>query len=100
MGETVNLANNLVAGVSMVAVTEAFALDVAKGATPRVLFDMMSKASGNCWTLHARCPASGVLSERPVNDGTRQYAATSRQGYARLDFSAVAKLLQANESMK
>ena len=42
----------------MVAVTEAFALGVAKGAAPRVLFDVISKASG-------------VLPERPVNDGTR-----------------------------
>ena len=112
----------------MVAVTEAFALGVAKGADPQVLFDVMSKASGNCWTLQTRCPSPGVVPESPVNDGFapgfmtdlmykdlglalaaaaqeklplaltatahEQYAATSRQGYGRLDFSAVAKLLE------
>ena len=127
MGETIKLANNLVAGISMVAVTEAFALGVAKGADPQVLFEVMSKASGNCWTLQTRCPAPGVVSESPVNDGFapgfmtdlmykdlglalaaasqekvplaltaiahEQYAATSRRGFGRLDFSAVAKLL-------
>jgi 3-hydroxyisobutyrate dehydrogenase len=127
MGETVKLANNLVAGISMIAVTEAFALGVAKGADPKVLFDVMSKASGNCWTLQTRCPAPGVVSDSPVNDGFapgfmadlmykdlglalaaasqekvplaltaiahEQYAATSRRGFGRLDFSAVAKLL-------
>ncbi len=129
MGETVKLANNLAAGVSMIAVTEAFALGMAKGADPKVLFDVMSKASGNCWTLQTRCPAPGVVPESPVNDGFapgfmtdlmykdlglalaaasqeklplaltatahEQYAATSRRGYGRLDFSAVAKLLEA-----
>ena len=127
MGETIKLANNLVAGISMVAVTEAFALGVAKGADPQVLFEVMSKASGNCWTLQTRCPAPGVVAESPVNDGFapgfmtdlmykdlglalaaasqekvplaltaiahEQYAATSRRGFGRLDFSAVAKLL-------
>ena len=127
MGETIKLANNLVAGISMVAVTEAFALGVAKGADPQVLFEVMSKASGNCWTLQTRCPAPGVVPESPVNDGFapgfmtdlmykdlglalaaasqekvplaltaiahEQYAATSRRGFGRLDFSAVAKLL-------
>ena len=127
MGETIKLANNLVAGISMVAVTEAFAFGVAKGADPQVLFEVMSKASGNCWTLQTRCPAPGVVAESPVNDGFapgfmidlmykdlglalaaasqekiplaltaiahEQYAATSRRGFGRLDFSAVAKLL-------
>ncbi len=129
MGETVKLANNLAAGVSMIAVTEAFALGIAKGADPQVLYDVMSKASGNCWTLQTRCPAPGVVEASPVNDGfapgfmtdlmhkdlglalsaaaqerlpllltaaaREQYAAASRRGYGRLDFSAVAKLLEA-----
>lgn len=127
MGETVKLANNLVAGVSMLAVSEAFALGVAKGADPKVLYEVMSKASGNCWVLQTRCPAVGVVPESPVNNdfapgfmtdlmykdlglalaaasqekmplaltaiAHEQYAATSRRGFGRLDFSSVAKLL-------
>ena len=128
MGETVKLANNLVAGVSMAAVAEAFALATAKGVDPQVLFDVMSKASGNCWTLQTRFPAPGVVADSPATNGfapgfmtdlmykdmglaldaaaqaklplsvtavARQaYAAASRQGHGRLDFSAVAKLFE------
>ena len=131
MGETVKLANNLVAGVSMVAVTEAFALGISKGADPKILFEVMSKASGNCWTLQTRCPAPDVIEDSPVNNGFapgfmtdlmykdlglalsaasqeklplaltaiahEQYGATSRQGFGRLDFSAVAKLLETHK---
>lgn len=71
MGETVKLANNLVAAVSMAAVSEAFALAQAKGADAQVLFDVISKSSGNCWALQTRCPAPGVVPDSP---STNDYA--------------------------
>ena len=127
MGETVKLANNLIAGVSMVAVAEAFALGVSKGADPQVMFDVISKASGNCWVLQTRFPEPGVVPDSPASQdfapgfmadlmhkdlglalaaaaqeklpltatavAREMYAAASRQGWGRLDFSAVSKLL-------
>ena len=84
----------------MVAVTEAFALGVAKGAAPTVLFDVISKASGNCWTLHTRCPASGVLPERPVNDGTRAVRGDEPPGLRTAGLPGRRDAAQANESMK
>jgi len=127
MGETVKLANNLLAGSSMVAVAEAFALGIRSGADPRVLLDVISKSTGSCWMLR-RAPVPGLVAQAPVNDGfapgfmvdlmrkdlglaldagadlglpltltamTHQlYALASRQGYGRLDMSAVAKLLE------
>src|SRR5215470_8966230 len=68
MGETVKLANNLLAGTSMVAVAEAFALGIRSGADPRVLMDVISKSTGNCWMLR-RAPVPGLVAEAPVNDG-------------------------------
>lgn len=68
MGETVKLANNLIAGVSMVAVAEAFALGVRAGADPQVLFDVISKSSGNCWTLQTRAPVPGVVPNSPASN--------------------------------
>lgn len=68
MGETVKLANNLVAGISMVAVAEAFTLGVRAGADPQVLFDVMSKSSGNCWTLQTRAPVPGVVANSPASN--------------------------------
>lgn len=67
MGETVKLANNMVAGISMVAVAEAFTLGVRAGADPHVLFDVMSKSSGNCWTLQTRAPVPGVVANSPAS---------------------------------
>jgi 3-hydroxyisobutyrate dehydrogenase len=68
MGETVKLANNLIAAASMVAVAEAFALGVGCGADPQVLYDVISKSSGNCWALQ-RAPVPGLVPGAPVNDG-------------------------------
>src|SRR5215510_14414985 len=68
MGETVKLANNLLAGSSMVAVAEAFALGIRSGADPRVLMDVISKSTGSCWMLR-RAPVPGLVAEAPVNDG-------------------------------
>ena len=67
MGETVKLANNLIAAVSMAAVSEAFALGVAKGADPQVMFDVISKSSGNCWSMQTRCPVPGVVADSPAS---------------------------------
>lgn len=67
MGETVKLANNLVAGIAMAAVAEAFALGVRAGADPRVLFDVMSKSSGNCWVLQNRPPVPGLVPTAPAD---------------------------------
>ncbi len=68
MGETVKLANNLIAAISMAAVAEGFALGVRAGADPRVLFDVISKSSGNCWTLQTRPPVPGLVEGSPADD--------------------------------
>lgn len=65
MGLAVKLCNNLVAGASMVAVAEAFALGHRLGVDARVLFDVMSKSSGNCWVLQTRPPIAGLVPGAP-----------------------------------
>ena len=67
MGETVKLANNLISGVTMVAVAEAFALGMRAGADPQVLFDVISKSSGNCWTMQTRVPVPGIVPTSPAD---------------------------------
>lgn len=67
MGETVKLANNLISGVTMVAVAEAFTLGVRAGADPRVLFDVIGKSSGNCWSLQTRPPVPGLAPNSPAD---------------------------------
>ena len=74
MGETVKLANNLVSGVTMAAVAEAFALGVKAGADPRILFEVLSKSSANCWSLQTRPPVPGLV---PTSELTLTWASFS-----------------------
>ena len=67
MGEAVKLCNNLVAGATVAAMGEAFALGGALGCDPRVLFDVMSKSSANCWALQTRPPVAGLVEAAPSN---------------------------------
>jgi 3-hydroxyisobutyrate dehydrogenase len=67
MGETVKLCNNLIAAISQVAVSEAFALGVAAGVDPKVLHQVVSKSSGDCWVLRTRPPHPGLVENAPVD---------------------------------
>jgi 3-hydroxyisobutyrate dehydrogenase len=66
MGEAVKLCNNLVAGATVAALAEAFALARRLGCDAHVLFDVMSKSSGNCWALQTRPPVAGLVESAPA----------------------------------
>jgi 3-hydroxyisobutyrate dehydrogenase len=68
MGETVKLANNLLAGTTSIAVAEAFALGIRGGADPGVLMEVIQNSSGNCWSLR-NAPVPGLVPGAPVNQG-------------------------------
>ena len=53
-GDTVKLVNNLLLGINMAAVAEAFALGVKAGMKPEVLYDIISGSSGNSYALTAK----------------------------------------------
>lgn len=67
-GETVKLVNNLIAAICMVAVAEAFNVGVRAGLSPKILYDVISRSSGDCWPLRTRLPYPGVLAESPANE--------------------------------
>ncbi len=67
MGEVVKVVNNLIAGVSMAVVAEAFNIGVKAGADPKVMFEVITKSSGKCWSLDTVLPYEGVLPDAPVN---------------------------------
>lgn len=68
-GETVKLVNNLIAATSMVAVAEAFNIGVRCGLDPKVMYEVISVSSGDCWPLRTRLPYPGVLPASPANEG-------------------------------
>jgi 3-hydroxyisobutyrate dehydrogenase len=71
-GEVAKICNNLVAGVSMIAVAEAFTIGMKAGVDPRVLHDVISKSSGDCWALQHNCPVPGLTPRAAANN---QFAA-------------------------
>lgn len=68
-GEVAKLCNNLLAGVAMIAVAEAFTLGTRAGVDPRVLFEVITKSSGNCWVLEHNCPIPGLVAKAACNSG-------------------------------
>jgi 3-hydroxyisobutyrate dehydrogenase len=70
-GEVAKLCNNLIAGVAMVAVSEAFRIAEGFGVDPTVLTDVISKSSGGTWVMAHGHPVPGIVETAASN---RDYA--------------------------
>ncbi|MCP2262184.1 3-hydroxyisobutyrate dehydrogenase [Streptoalloteichus tenebrarius] len=68
-GQAAKICNNMVLGVSMIAVSEAFALGRALGLTDQALFDVAATSSAQCWALTVNCPVPGPVPTSPANRG-------------------------------
>jgi 3-hydroxyisobutyrate dehydrogenase len=66
-GQAAKICNNMVLGISMIAVSEAFMLAKRLGLDAQKLFDISSKASGQCWSLTSYCPVPGPVPTSPAN---------------------------------
>ncbi|MBU0726723.1 MAG: 3-hydroxyisobutyrate dehydrogenase [Alphaproteobacteria bacterium] len=66
-GQAAKICNNMVLGISMIAVSEAFALAEKLGLDHQKLFDISSKSSGQCWALTTYCPVPGPVPASPAN---------------------------------
>src|SRR6476660_1515587 len=66
-GQAAKVCNNMILGVSMIAVSEAFVLGEKLGLTHQALFDVASAASGQCWALTTNCPVPGPVPTSPAN---------------------------------
>jgi 3-hydroxyisobutyrate dehydrogenase len=66
-GQAAKVCNNLMLGISMVGVAEAFALADKLRLDRQALFDISSKSSGQCWALTGYCPVPGPVSAAPSN---------------------------------
>ena len=70
-GQTAKVCNNLILAVSMIGVCEAFGMADRLGLERQTLFDIVSKATGQCWALTSYCPVPGPVASAPSN---RDYA--------------------------
>ena len=66
-GQAAKICNNLILGISMIAVSEAFVLGEKLGLSHQALFDVASTASGQCWALTTNCPVPGPVPASPAN---------------------------------
>ncbi len=66
-GQAAKICNNMILGVSMIAVSEGFALAERLGLDAQKLFDISSKSSGQCWSMTSYCPVPGPVPASPAN---------------------------------
>ncbi|HEV2559491.1 MAG TPA: 3-hydroxyisobutyrate dehydrogenase [Microvirga sp.] len=68
-GQAAKICNNMILGISMIGVAEAFVLAEKLGLSHQALFDVASTSSGQCWSLTTYCPVPGPVPASPANNG-------------------------------
>jgi 3-hydroxyisobutyrate dehydrogenase len=68
-GQAAKICNNMMAGISMIAVSEALHLAKRLGLDPRKFFQIASTSSGQCWALTSYAPEPGLVPAAPSNRG-------------------------------
>ena len=76
-GQVAKVCNNMILGISMIAISEAFTLGEKLGLDPKVLFDISSTASGSCWAMLNHNPVPGVVETAAANRDYKPGFATS-----------------------
>lgn len=66
-GQAAKICNNMILGISMIGVCEAFVLGEKLGLSHQALFEVASTSSGQCWSLTSYCPVPGPVPAAPSN---------------------------------
>ena len=70
-GQAAKICNNMMLGIQMISVCEAFGLADRLGLDRQKLFEISSTASGQCWSLTTYCPMPRPGPDRPVEPRLR-----------------------------
>jgi 3-hydroxyisobutyrate dehydrogenase len=76
-GQAAKLCNNMVLAVQQIAIGEAFVLAEKLGLSDQSLFDVITGATGNCWSMHTNCPVPGPVPTSPANNDFKPGFATA-----------------------
>jgi 3-hydroxyisobutyrate dehydrogenase len=76
-GQAAKICNNMILGISMIAVSEAFVLAEKLGLSKEALFEVASTSSGQCWALTSYCPVPGPVPTSPANNNYKPGFATA-----------------------
>lgn len=67
-GQAAKICNNMILGISMIGVAEAFVLAEKLGLSHEALYNVASTSSGQCWALTTNCPVPGQVEKSPANN--------------------------------
>jgi 3-hydroxyisobutyrate dehydrogenase len=67
-GQAAKICNNMILGISMIGVCEAFVLAEKLGLSHQALYDVASTSSGQCWAITSYCPVPGPVPAAPSNN--------------------------------
>ena len=76
-GQAAKVCNNMVLAVQQIAIGEAFVLADNLGLSAQSLFDVITGATGNCWSVHTNCPVPGPVPTSPANNDFKPGFATA-----------------------
>lgn len=76
-GQAAKLCNNMVLAVQQIAIGEAFVLAEKLELPAQSLFDVITGATGNCWSVHTNCPVPGPVPTSPANNDFKPGFATA-----------------------
>jgi 3-hydroxyisobutyrate dehydrogenase len=92
-GQAAKICNNMILGISMIAVSEAFVLGESLGLSNEALFEVSSNATGQCWALTTNCPVPGPVPTSPAN---RDFAPGFAAALMAKDLGLAAKAVTSN----
>ncbi|MGX9295113.1 3-hydroxyisobutyrate dehydrogenase [Tsukamurella paurometabola] len=76
-GQAAKVCNNMILAVQQIVVGEAFVLAEKLGLADQALYDVVTGATGNCWSLHTNCPVPGPVAGAPSGNGFKPGFATA-----------------------
>jgi 3-hydroxyisobutyrate dehydrogenase len=76
-GQSAKICNNMILGISMIAVAEGFVLAEKLGLDKQALFNVVSTSSGQTWAMTNHCPVPGPVPTSAANNGFKAGFAAS-----------------------
>ena len=70
-GQSMKICNNMILGISMIGVCEAFSLADNLDIDHSKMFEVVSTASGSCWSINTYCPVPNVGPKTPADNNYR-----------------------------
>ena len=67
-GQIVKACNNMMLGINMIGICEAFLLSKKLGISPEKFFDICSKSTGSSWAMMNHLPIKGIVKSSAANN--------------------------------